>query len=327
MENFKRLRCPKCGAGFRMLVERSDGWVDCLQCGESFTTQSSGQKVKAWIVAGRVFVIPFLLIPLTFLGVALSGFDLVRWGIAMLVVGSVWMAGHYINNWRDFVLGVDKREGGSVAKAYTAAPHILPWGLLSVRTVKLTAAGFLLLGILAFSLWAPLRLDTLVLFLVGVTIALTYTDYIKPRRGSELSWFLAMFAVVAFSYSVVRPFDRTALVAGVVIGMIGPMLHVIDQVQDIKKVIHIRSLAELVFKTRIRLSAILWFYFTAIFVLQIGFILLGWMPKGTLISIFTLPIAHIASVFVDYEIGKGAMLVLFWVASYSVLAGLGALLC
>ena len=58
-EELKSLRCPRCGAGFRMLVERTDGWVSCLQCDDSFAVGGSWGKV------GKSFLYEIRIIPMT----------------------------------------------------------------------------------------------------------------------------------------------------------------------------------------------------------------------------------------------------------------------
>ncbi|MDI6886839.1 MAG: hypothetical protein QMD22_10985, partial [archaeon] len=68
-----------------------------------------------------------------------------------------------------------------------------------------------------------------------------------------------------------------------------------------------------------------WFSVTACYILQFGFVLLNWLPFKTLFSIFTLPIAHIAGVMVDYRIEQGAKLALLWMATFVLAMGLGGL--
>jgi len=280
---------------------------------------------KAWFVAGRFFVIPFLLVPFSLAANLIAGFDLAAWLQSMVAVGGIWISAHYINDWRDFVRGVDKFRGGSVAKAYTAASQILPAGLLTVRDCKLSALGFMICSLVVFVWFAPLRLDLLVLYLLGITLALTYTDWLKPNRFTpELTFFVAFALVPTIPYTWVRGFDQAALSLGFLGGMIGLLGFAVDQLPDVRRVTQIRNLAELLFKTKIRLTEVVWFFVTAIYVLQMGFVLLGWLPTGSLLTIFALPLSHIASIFLSHEVGKGQLLILAWVTIYWLLLGFGA---
>lgn len=299
-----------------------------LRKNERLTQGDCMKKLKAWFIAGRFFVIPIFLVPFTFFGVALADFNLHAWAVAMLVIGSVWISAHFMNDWRDYALGVDSLKGGSVAKVYTAASQVLPRGLLSVRTIQLSALAFLLTSLLAFLLLVPLRIDTVLSYCFGVVMALTYTDYIKPKRGCEIWWGLIFFCLVFFSCCVASPMNFTTIAAATTVTMVGLMLHPLDQYPDLKEPIgEVNNLGELLFKAKIKLSGVFWFLVTAMFTMQMGFILLTWLPIGTLISLFSLPLAHITGVFIDYDLKKGMPLFLLWSAIYPTLAGLGALLC
>lgn len=282
-------------------------------------------KLKAWFIAARLFVLP-LLFAFSFFGNALAGFNVSMWAVAVIVTGSVWICAHFVNDWRDYALGVDKLNGGSTAKSYTGASQIIPLGLLSVRAVQLSAIGLLLLSAFSFALFVPLRLDTVIIYCLGVTMALTYTDYFKPRGIGEICFFIMLFSVLALSYSIVEQFNLTALAVGTLAGMIGVMLPSMDHFPDIQGPLDkVTNLAELLFKTKMRLSGMYWFLVTALFTMQMGFTILNWLPQLSLFTLFTLPLAHISGVFLDYNIRKGVPLVLLWSICYMLLGGVGAL--
>ncbi|MBW2560827.1 MAG: UbiA family prenyltransferase [Deltaproteobacteria bacterium] len=283
-------------------------------------------KLRAWITAQRFFVLP-LLLSFTFFGASLAGLDPGAWATAMLVTGSVWISSHNVNNWRDFVRGVDRVRGGSVAKSYTAANQILPRGLLSVRTVKLTAAGWVALSLAALACLAPLRPDTLALYCLGLATALTYTDLWKPAGLGPACAFVAFFALVSFSYSVARPFDSTAAGAGALAGMLWFHALLLDQLPDVRgPVRRAKDLAEMAFKAELRPSSIFWFGVTAVYVMQTGFVLLGWLPSGTLLSVLSLPLAHVAGIALDFDFQRGMLVGIVWMNGFALLAGAGGML-
>jgi len=283
-------------------------------------------RLRAWVGAQRFFVLP-LLLSFTFFGTSLAGFDPRAWAAAMLVTGSVWISSHNINNWRDFVRGVDRARGGSVAKSYTAACQILPRGLLSLRTVKLTAAGWVALSLVALACLVPARPDTLALYCLGLAMALTYTDLWKPAGLGPACAFVAFLALVSFSYSVVRPFDSTAAAAGALAGMLWSHMFLLDQLPDVRgPVRRAKNLVEMIFKAELRPSSLFWFGATAVFVMQMGFVLLGWLHGGTLLSVLSLPLAHVAGIALDFDFQRGVLVGIAWMNGFALLAGAGGML-
>jgi len=158
-------------------------------------------------------------------------------------------------------------------------------------------------------------------------MALTYTDLWKPAGLGFACWFLAFFALVSFSYSVARPFDSTAAGAGALAGMLLFGFFLIDQLPDVRgPVRRAKSLAEMAFKAELRPSSIFWFGATAVFVMQTGFVLLGWLPSGTLLSVLSLPLAHITGIVLDFDLHRGTPIGLMWINSFALLAGAGGML-
>lgn len=286
------------------------------------------RKLKAWFIAGRFFALPSIVVPLSFFAAALAGFNFTKWLVSLLIAGSAWLATNFLNDWRDYVLGADKTSGGSIAKPYTAGSQVLPRGWLSIRTIQLTVLALLSISFTAFITLAPLRLDTVTLYSLGVALGLSYTDYWKPRRGYELCLCLALFVLIGFCYTVIRPFNPGILAAaGLIGGMIGILLQLVDRYPDIQESEYVKSLADLLFKAKLKFSGVFWFLITGIFTMQTGFVLLGWLPNSTLISLFSLPVAHISGIFLDYDFEKGSLLLLLWIGLYFTFAGLGVLFC
>jgi len=278
--------------------------------------------MKAWIVSARLFVIPWMLVN-TLYGVVLAGFELSQWILSFGIVTSLLLMAHFINNWRDFVKGVDEV---SEAKPYTVASQILPRGFLSVRTMKLSALFFGLLSLSLLMAYGPLRVDVISLYLLGVLMAVSYTDFFKPRGLGEVALFLGHgFGAVSLAYSLIRPIDLTGISAGFLIGMFTGILYSLDQWQDVKTdfVKKASDLAWMIFKANIRISVLWWFAITATLVMQMGFVLMGVLPAVTLIAVFILPVAHVVGILLDYNFQKGILLALLCLWLYPLLQSFG----
>lgn len=283
-------------------------------------------KIKAWLIAGRLFAAPWMLVN-ALLGVSLAGFDVVKWLLSFTIVLSVLTAGHFLNAWRDFVKGLDKVDEGSVAKPYTAGSQVLPRGWLSLRTVKTSAIAFLTLSVLLLA-FAPRRIEVYLLFCLGVSVAILYTDYFKPRGLGEVALFLGHgFGATGFAYSLVRSIDLTGLSAGILLGFWAGIVYTVDQWQDVetdfaKKV---KTFAYLIFEANMKISQLWYFLVTGSLVMQTGMVLMNWLPPKTLVTIFTLPLGHITGVLLDYKLDRGIILALITMWSYATLAALGSL--
>jgi len=282
--------------------------------------------VKAWLIAGRFFAAPWMLVN-TLLGVTLAGFNPTTWLLSFLTVLSVLTAGHFLNGWRDYVKGLDEVDEGSTAKPYTAGSQVLPQGWLSLRTVKISSIVFFVLSVLLLSL-APRRVDVYLLYVLGVSMALTYTDLFKPRALGEVSLFLGHgLGSTCFAYSLVKPVDLTGLSAGVLLGFWAGIVHTIDQWQDVTTDFSqkVKSIAFMVFKANMKISQLWYFLITGSIVMQLGMVLMGLFPPETLATIFILPLAHITGILLDYQFNKGVMLALLTMWLYPVSSSLGLL--
>jgi len=280
---------------------------------------------KTWVTLGRFFILP-LLILFTLFPNALAGFNIRNWLLAIFICGSVWVAAHYFNASEDYRLGFDKIEGGSVAKEYTKASQIIPQGLFSVRGCDITALFLLLLSAFILFFCAPLRLDKIILYLLGVFSCLSYVRVFKVHKIGEVCWVLAFFAVGAFSYSLCAHIDCTAIAVGILLGMLFLPFYILDQLPDMKPTDKVIDITEIIFANKLNPSGFIFFGVTATYVIQTGFVLMNWLPSMTLLSIFSLPVAHICGVYSDYKIEKGAMLCVLWMTFYVLFATIGALL-
>ncbi len=286
---------------------------------------------KAWFVAGRHFALPWILFNALF-AVVLAGFSLpaflYSFGIAYLTL----VAGHYVNDFRDFEKGLDKVEGGSVAKGYTGASTVIPTGALSVKAAKLSAVGFLLAGfalLVLRAITAGISIETAVLYAFGVFISLTYTDLFKPHGLPDLAIALGHGAAVTlFSYSMIAPINMTAVTAAIVLGLFGATLAVIDQYPDAKSsaVEKAKGTVALLINSKMNPSEYLYFSASGIYITQAAFTILGFLPKGTLLSTLLLVLLVPAGLTIDADFKKGTMMFLVVMLLYPIMMTVGLFL-
>ena len=278
-------------------------------------------KLKAWIIAGRFFAAPWIFVN-TLLGVKLAGFDFKTWMLSFVIVLSVLLAGHYLNAWRDYTLGFDQLENGSKAKPYTAASQVLPRGWLTLKEVKLSTFVFFALSIIIFILYAPKRADTIALFIMGLSIAIAYSDYLKPRGLGEIGLFLGHgFGASTFAYSLVRPITAEALAAGTLLGLLAGMVYTVDQWIDAETDFarRVKNYAYLIAKAEMRLSTFFYFAVTAVVTIHLAFVLMGILRASTLKALLLMPLFHFSGVFLDYHFEKGVWVALTAIWLYPIL--------
>ena len=265
-------------------------------------------KAKAWLVASRPFAIPFWLTA-TAMGVAFAGWDTKAWIVASLIVTLIGLSTHYINNWRDYTKGIDTLDNGSKHKAYKKANQILPAGILSVRDMQMATAFCLVIVFILAGVFLR-RIDQILLFLIGLLTAIGYTDFFKPKGLGEIAMFFAWGGTAPFAYTLIKPFDITAMGLWVINGMTGAMVYTIDQLPDVETdlVKRVKNLAFYVMRAKISPSQLVWFVVSAIMVLSVGMVTLGWAPKETAYIIFTLPLWHICGIVIDNDFEKGVFI-------------------
>jgi 1,4-dihydroxy-2-naphthoate octaprenyltransferase len=289
---------------------------------------TGASRIRAWAISARPFAVPWMLAN-TLAGSALAGFSAGRWLPAFAVTTCVLLYAHFLNNWRDFARGVDRPgRGGSRAKPHTAASQLLPRGLLTVRETQASAAAFLALAALLFVLFAPARADAVLVFLLGVASASLYTDVLKPRKVGEVGLFLGHgLGTTALAYSFARPLDAAGLAAGFLLGAWAAGVYAIDQWMDITDLgRRARSVAEMIFASRLRISSYWWFLATMCWTLQAGFVLMGLLPGGTMLTVLALPLAHVTGVVLDYSLDRGIPLALACMWLFALLMAAGAAL-
>jgi len=278
-------------------------------------------SLRAWITAGRFFSCPWIAVN-TLLGVKLAGFDLNAWLLSFAIVFSILLSAHYMNAWRDYVRGFDRLEEGSKAKPYTAASQLIPRGEFTVKEAKAATVGWLLIAIGLFILFAPKRIDTIALLLLGIFVAVTYTDLFKPKGLGEIALFLGHgFGACTFAYSLVKPVTVEAVIAGTLLGMWAGMMYTIDQWQDVETDFarRVKNYAYLIARANMRISLFYYFAVTAIVTTHFGFVLMGLLPTTTLKTILLLPLFHFTGVLLDYHFEKGVLMALLGMWLYPIL--------
>ena len=278
-------------------------------------------SLRAWIIAGRFFALPWIAVN-TFLGVKLAGFDINAWLLSFAIVFSILLSAHYMNAWRDWARGVDSIEEGSKAKPYTAASQLIPRGEFTVKEAKAATVGWLLVGIGLFILFAPKRIDTIALLLLGIFVAVTYSDFWKVKGLGEIALFLGHgFGACTFAYSMVKPITLEALVAGAILGMWAGVIYTIDQWQDVETDFakRVKNYAYMIAKANMRISTFYYFAVSAIITMHFGFVLMGFLPISTLKTILLLPLFHFTGVLLDYHFEKGVLIALLGMWLYPIL--------
>jgi len=278
-------------------------------------------SLRAWITAGRFFAAPWIAVN-TLLGIKLAGFDLNAWLLSFAIVFSILLSAHYMNAWRDWIRGIDSLEEGSKAKPYTAASQLIPRGEFTVGEAKAATIGWLLIAIGLFILFAPKRIDTIALLLLGIFVATTYHDLFKPKGLGEVALFLGHgFGACTFAYSMVKPVTLEALAAGAILGMWAGILYTIDQWMDLETDFakRVKNYAYLIARANMKLSTFYYFAVSTIITIHFGFVLMGFLPTSTLKTILLLPLYHFTGVLLDYHFEKGVMMALLGMWLYPIL--------
>jgi len=285
------------------------------------------KKIKAWFVSLRPFTVFWIMVN-TLFGVSLAGFEFSSWLVAMGIGNSVLFAAHLLNNIRDFQRGLDKLEEGSEEKAYTSASKILPSGVLSVRTMLVSALTFVGLGTFLLLIFCPVRWDVWALFFLGLIITCSYHDWFKPRGLPEIALFLGHgFAVTAFAYSLVEPVTLTAISAGVLLGLFAASASTLDAWKDVETdyARRVKGLAWTIAQANLPISQYWMGSLMMIYAVQMGMVLMGLLPSATLPTMFLLPLGHLTGIILERDFDKGVMLMLLTMWNFALLAALGVL--
>jgi len=286
------------------------------------------RKIKAWLASLRLFAVPWMIVN-TCLGVALAGFDISAWLLAIGATTSILLAGHLLNNIRDFQKGLDRLEEGSEEKAYTSAQKVLPSGILSVKTMLISALAFMAFAVFLLLIFCPVRWDVWLIFFLGLAVTCSYHDFWKPRGFPEVALFLGHgFAVTAFAYCLVEPISLEAVSAGVLLGMFAASASTIDAWKDVetdyaKKV---KGLAWTIAQANLPISQFWMGSMVMIYAVQMGMVLLGLLPNTTLLTVFLLPLGHLGSILLESNFDKGVMIFLLHMWLMAVFMTIGVFL-
>jgi len=272
--------------------------------------------IWAWLISARLIAVPWVFL-YTLFGALVAG---VRdWGSAVgacVTVSLVLLASHFINNYRDVVRGVDRyvddpreaRKIISTLKPYTAAAWVVPLRITGIWFQKASAIVMLAASAIVYVLFVHSGPLTLGLYLLGVFMALTYTDFWKPMRLGEVAAFLGHgFATSAFGFLSQSGDVLAAMLVGVVPGFISALAYSVDQYADIKTdfVERVRSIAEAWFNSKLPLGlyiiAIVGFFYHLITV----WVALGIYPRGVLLTYVLVPFFLITAARVEYDREKG----------------------
>lgn len=280
-------------------------------------------KFELWLISGRHFTLP-MLFAFTFFAIVVAEGTLMDWVWTTLIIGTLWTASHYFNNYFDWRSGIDRISGGSIAKSYSASPLVLPYKLLSPTTVIVSAWAFVILsGIFLFISAAPLRIYPF--WVIGAFCAIFYTTVFKTRKIGVICVWLSFFSLGCAAYFFVNPYNMNGVMVGffpaIMIFTMWTFNQIADENAPIEKA---KGLIEKFVKGGTKQSSFFWFSVCSIFIIQFSAALLGWLPEGIMLSIFALPIAHLAGITIDYE-EKGAILVILWITLHTFFMGLGAI--
>jgi len=284
-------------------------------------------RLYIYFIASRPFTVPWITAN-TFAGCMLAGFDLYTFILASLIANIGLFTVHYWNNLRDWARGVDKLEpGGSVAKPYTAASQLIPYGLMAWWENAILGALCLATATALFVLFAPKTVYTVALFAMGVFLVATYTDLFKPRGLGEVALFLGHgFGVSTFAYALTLGYvDLKAVSLGTILGLHAASFYTIDQWQD--AVVsgfkgRVSSLAELLVGAKVSISQYYYGAITGIVAIHIAFVLMGLLPASTLKAILLLPLFHITGLMMEYRFIQGVLLGLTGMVLYPILMAL-----
>jgi 1,4-dihydroxy-2-naphthoate octaprenyltransferase len=283
-------------------------------------------ELKAILISLRLFAVPWIAANM-FAGWRLTGGGDVSPFLWALLIGTMGLLySHELNNWLDYIMGVDRRVGGSVAKPYTAAALLLPYGLISPRTVKILTIVFAVLAFLPMLYLRP-PIQVWILWILGFTIATLYTPFFKPKGLGEVALFLGHgFGVSTFAYTMTKGYiDMTAISMGVVLGMLAATLYTLDQWQDVPKTDfqrRVRTVAELMVGANMKPSEYFYFAVTAVVTVHFGLTLMGYLPTSTLKVILLLPYFHLTGMMLDYRFQQGVLMVLGGLLAYPILMAL-----
>jgi 1,4-dihydroxy-2-naphthoate octaprenyltransferase len=282
-------------------------------------------KGKVYFYASRPFAFPWVIVNSLVAVILAHGsiFQTIYYGImGSAITTSLVATSHFVNNWRDYVKGLDKVEKGSTAKSYTSASQLIPMGLMTVQENKALALFSQMLGVLLF-FFVPHNIFTITFFLLGSVLAWTYTDFFKPKGIGEVALFLGHgFGTAMFAFSLVRIPNIMAISLGILLGLWASFMLTLDQYPDVKNSDfekRIRNMASLLVGSDLKPGEFIMGASILIYIVQIGFVFLHWLPIYSLATFILLPVLHLNSLLIQNNYGKGMQLFLICMLLYPIL--------
>jgi len=268
--------------------------------------------ISAWIISARVFAVPWVFL-YTLFGALLAGIKLWTAALGAAATASlVLLASHFINNFRDVERGVDRivddlREASKICsrlKPYTAAAWIVPLGITSIRFQKVSAFVLIALSALVFTLTVPVNFYTILFYLIGASIAITYTDFWKPARLGEVAAFLGHgFSTTTFGFLSQSCDVITAMISGVVPGLISGLAYSVDQYVDVKTdfVRRVRAVYEAWFNSKLPLGLYALVIIAFFYHVLTAWVVAGIYPRGVLVTYALIPLILITAPKLEYN--------------------------
>jgi len=269
-----------------------------------------------WILANTIFAV----------GVAryLTGkFELMATVFAFLCVNLVLFFAHELNNVFDYLLKVDKVEKGSTAKTYTLASQLIPQGLLSVKEAIFLGLICLSLGVVC--LFFVLNLWTLIFFIIGVSLSISYTIFFKRYGLQEIA--LAGghgIASTCFVYSAITcSFEVYMLLASLIPAIFASGMITLDAWKDIETDFSakVKTCAQYLFSLDVSPGTYMSWIFSLVIISHISLIFLRILPETTLAALFIIPGFHLASALIEKRFEKGMILFLVCMFAYPLVIG------
>jgi len=282
----------------------------------------------AWAISTRAFALPWVFL-YTLFGALLAGIVDAKAALgACLTTVFALLVAHFRNNYRDVELGIDRfvddpeeaRRIVSSLKPYTAAAWLVPLRITSIRFQKANELLFLGLSLTTYILLVgPLsRPFTIPFFVLGLAMALSYTDFFKPRRLGEVAAFLGHgFATVAFGYLSQSPDILMAVLAGIPTGLISALAYSVDQFMDIKTdfVERVRAIYESWFNSRMPLGLYVLIVVMLFFNVLVAWVAAGIYPPRTLLAMAIIPIVMLKAPALEWDREKALrdiVLIVVW---------------
>jgi len=270
--------------------------------------------LELWVISARVFALPWVVLFTLFGGLLVGVSNWVTMGIGMLIVALVTMSGHFINNFRDVELGIDKfvdsperaKKTISTLKPYTAASWLVPLRITSIRFQKLNAIALALIAFILQCLFMPLR--TWPAFIIGSTVALTYTDFFKRKHLGEVAAFLGHgFSTVLYGVLSQSTSFLYGSVAAVPPALLSSLAYSVDQFIDIKTdfVYRVRSIYESWFNSKMPISLYVIIALWAFIMVVIAWVAAEIYPKNILLIMAIIPLILYYAPMLDWDRENG----------------------